>query len=78
MAGQFLLLMVFLDKTWFSPVGKVLDERDALIRSKLGSVKDNTGDVDKMAAEAQEILKVPGMGRWSGVTTSRQQSFKGN
>lgn len=36
----------------------MLDERDALIRSKLSSVKDNTGDVDKLAAEAQEILKV--------------------
>lgn len=57
MAGQFLLLMVFLEKTWFTPVGKVLDERDTNIRSKLGSVKDNTGDVDKLAAEAQEILK---------------------
>ncbi len=58
MMGQFLLLMVFLEKFWFTPVGKVLDERDALIRSKLGSVKDNTTDVDKFAAEAQAILKV--------------------
>jgi len=57
MAAQFLLLMVFLEKTWFTPVGKVLDERDSLIRSKLGSVKDSTGDVDKLAAEAQDILK---------------------
>lgn len=39
MVGQFLLLMVFLDKFWFGPVGKVLDERDALIRNQLGSVK---------------------------------------
>jgi hypothetical protein len=58
MAGQFLLLMVALDKLWFTPVGKVLDERDALIRSKLANVSDNTGDVDKYAQEAQEILKV--------------------
>eukprot|EP00199_Chlamydomonas_sp_CCMP681_P006306 CAMPEP_0119116392 /NCGR_PEP_ID=MMETSP1180-20130426/52250_1 /TAXON_ID=3052 ORGANISM="Chlamydomonas cf sp, Strain CCMP681" /NCGR_SAMPLE_ID=MMETSP1180 /ASSEMBLY_ACC=CAM_ASM_000741 /LENGTH=217 /DNA_ID=CAMNT_0007105529 /DNA_START=18 /DNA_END=671 /DNA_ORIENTATION=+ len=58
MAGQFLLLMVFLDKFWFTPVGKVLDERDAGIRNMLGSVKDNSGDVDKFAVEAQEILKV--------------------
>ena len=57
MAGQFLLLMVFLDKAWFSPVGKVLDERDAMIRSKLGEVKDSSGDIDKYAVEAQEILK---------------------
>ncbi len=58
MAGQFLLLMFFLEKFWFTPVGKVLDERDALIRSKLSSVKDNTGDVEKFAVEAQDILKV--------------------
>eukprot|EP00983_Pelagomonas_calceolata_P030119 943631-Pelagomonas_calceolata.AAC.2 len=35
MMAQFLLLMVMLDKLWFTPVGRVLDERDALIRSKL-------------------------------------------
>ena len=103
MASEFLLLMVVLEKTWFTPVGKVLDERDGMIRSggepsagpathargggpcpcsrefghfkgkkgkgsldydgdpesdrcscyilrdKLGSVKDNTGDVEKFA-----------------------------
>ena len=39
MATQFLLLMVFLEKTWFTPVGKVLDQRDKLLRDQLGSVK---------------------------------------
>jgi F-type H+-transporting ATPase subunit b len=39
MASEFLLLMVFLEKTWFTPVGKVLDDRDALLREKLGAVK---------------------------------------
>jgi len=39
MATQFLLLMVFLEKTWFTPVGNVLDERDRQLREKLGSVK---------------------------------------
>jgi F-type H+-transporting ATPase subunit b len=43
MVGQFLLLMVFLDKFWFGPVGKVLDERDALIRKSLSSVKVQHG-----------------------------------
>lgn len=57
MAGEFLLLMVFLDKFWFTPVGEVLDKRDAEIRNKLGAVKDNTGDVEKFAMEAAEILK---------------------
>ena len=39
MATQFLLLMVFLDKFWFTPVGQVLDNRDKLLREQLGSVK---------------------------------------
>ena len=39
MAGQFLLLMVFLDKFWFGPVGKVLDERDGYIREQLQKFK---------------------------------------
>lgn len=57
MATEFLLLMVFLEKTWFTPVGKVLDERDALIREKLGSVKDNTGDVGKFISEAEALVR---------------------
>lgn len=57
MAGEFLVLMVFLDKFWFSPVGKVLDERDATIRNQLSSVKGNSGDVDKLVAEAADIIK---------------------
>lgn len=57
MAGQFLLLMVFLDKSWFTPVGKVLDERDELIRSKLASVSGNTEKIAEMQAEAEKTLK---------------------
>jgi F-type H+-transporting ATPase subunit b len=57
MVGQFLLLMVFLDKTWFTPVGKLLDERDALIREKLSSVKGDSGSTADMQAEAERILK---------------------
>lgn len=39
MVTEFLLLMVFLEKTWFTPVGDVLDKRDKALREKLGSVK---------------------------------------
>ena len=39
MVTEFLLLMVFLEKTWFTPVGEVLDKRDKALREKLGSVK---------------------------------------
>jgi F-type H+-transporting ATPase subunit b len=57
MAGQFLALMFFLDKFWFGPVGKVLDERDELIRSRLASVKGNSSDLEKFTLEAEQILK---------------------
>ena len=49
MAGQFLVLMVVLDKLVYSPVGKVLDDRDAQLRSKLEAVKDNSADLLKFA-----------------------------
>ena len=56
MAGQFLILMVLLDKTWFSPVGKVLDDRDAKIRSLLAGVQDNSEDLVKMEEEGKTLL----------------------
>ncbi|PNH00786.1 ATP synthase subunit b', chloroplastic [Tetrabaena socialis] len=71
MGTEFLLLMVFLDKTWFTPVGKVLDERDNMIRSKLGSVKDNGGDVGKLIAEAESILKAA-RGEVSGMVNAKK------
>lgn len=43
MVTEFLLLMVFLEKTWFTPVGNVLDQRDKALREKLGSVKVSSG-----------------------------------
>lgn len=57
MIGQFLLLMVFLDKTWFTPVSRLLNERDELIRSKLSSVQGNTGNISEMQEEAERILR---------------------
>eukprot|EP01024_Parvocaulis_polyphysoides_P016290 TRINITY_DN17229_c0_g1_i1.p1 TRINITY_DN17229_c0_g1~~TRINITY_DN17229_c0_g1_i1.p1 ORF type:complete len:153 (-),score=30.92 TRINITY_DN17229_c0_g1_i1:137-595(-) len=57
MAGQFILLMIWLDKFWFGPVGKVLDERDELIRSKLAAVKDNSEELFKLQEEAEKVVK---------------------
>jgi F-type H+-transporting ATPase subunit b len=37
-AIEFLLLMVALDKLYFSPLGKFMDDRDAKIRTELGEV----------------------------------------
>lgn len=57
MASEFLLLMVFLDKFWFGPVGAVLDERDEIIRSKLASVKGDTSELAELAAQAESAVK---------------------
>jgi len=57
MAGEILLLMVFLDKFWFAPLGKVLDERDATLRNQLGQVKDGSSELDKLAADAAAVVK---------------------
>lgn len=56
MAGQFLLLMVFLEKSWFTPVGELLDKRDGELRSKLSLVKDNGGAVKELQEEAEGVL----------------------
>ena len=50
MAGQFLLLMLVLDKLVYSPVGKDL-------RTKLEAVKDNAGDLMKYTTEADGIIR---------------------
>lgn len=57
MAAEFLLLMVFLDKTWFTPVGDLLDKRDAELRGMVGEVKDNSANLAALKAEADGILR---------------------
>jgi F-type H+-transporting ATPase subunit b len=57
MVVNFLLLMVFLEKTWFGPVGKVLDERDAKIRARLGSVKTGDDELASLTKESESLLK---------------------
>lgn len=44
--GEFLLLMFALDKIFFTPLGKFMDERDAAIKEKLNSVKDTSEEVN--------------------------------
>jgi hypothetical protein len=39
---------VFLDKTWFGPVGRTLEERDAYLREKLSSVKGDSGELNRL------------------------------
>jgi len=56
MVTEFLLLMVFLDKTWFTPVGKQLEDRDAYLREKLSSVKGDSGELNRLQEEAERVV----------------------
>jgi hypothetical protein len=58
-AGQFLALMFVLDKLIYTPVGEVLDKRDGELRSKLAAVKDNSGELSKLAVSVQAAWIVP-------------------
>jgi F-type H+-transporting ATPase subunit b len=58
-ATEFLLLMVILDKTIFGPVGKALDDRDALIRDQLAAVGDNSTAVADLIVRTRNAQRDP-------------------
>ncbi|GKU87289.1 hypothetical protein SLEP1_g1713 [Rubroshorea leprosula] len=57
MMAQFLILMFALDKIYFTPLGKFMDERDAAIKEKLSSVKDTSGEVKQLEEQAAAVMK---------------------
>ncbi|KAI3454212.1 hypothetical protein Pfo_010875 [Paulownia fortunei] len=56
-ALEFLFLMFALDKIYYTPLGKFMDERDAAIREKLGSVKDTSEEVKQLEDQAAAVMK---------------------
>ncbi|WP_407803801.1 hypothetical protein, partial [Staphylococcus aureus] len=46
-----------LDKIYYSPLGKFMDDRDAAIREKLGSVKDTSAEVKQLEQQGVAIMK---------------------
>uniref|UniRef100_A0A1D1Y0B6 ATP synthase subunit b', chloroplastic n=1 Tax=Anthurium amnicola TaxID=1678845 RepID=A0A1D1Y0B6_9ARAE len=56
-AAEFLLLMVALDKVYFTPLGRFMDERDAAIRAQLADVKDTSGEVRQLEEQAAAVMK---------------------
>lgn len=56
-AAEFLFLMFALDKVYYSPLGKFMDERDAAIREKLNSVKDTSSEVKALEEQAAAVMK---------------------
>merc|ERR1712048_376729 len=57
MAAQFIALMIFLDKNWFFPIGKVLDQRNEKVRILLCSFNDGREELIALEIEAEIILK---------------------
>ncbi|CAN4097888.1 unnamed protein product [Withania somnifera] len=57
MMAEFLFLMFALDKLYFSPLGKFMDERDAAIKEKLSSVKDTSAEVKQLEDQAAAIMR---------------------
>nr|XP_009771417.1 PREDICTED: uncharacterized protein LOC104221959 [Nicotiana sylvestris] len=55
--AEFLFLMFALDKLYFSPLGKFMDERDSSIKEKLNSVKDTSAEVKQLEDQAAAIMK---------------------
>ncbi|XP_051129261.1 ATP synthase subunit b', chloroplastic [Andrographis paniculata] len=56
-AVEFLFLMFALDKVYYTPLGKFMDERDAAIREKLSSVKDTSEEVKQLEEQAAAVMK---------------------
>ncbi|KAI6680466.1 hypothetical protein NL676_034347 [Syzygium grande] len=55
--GEFLLLMFALDKIYFSPLGRFMDERDAAIGETLSSVKDTSAEVKQLEEQAAAAMR---------------------
>ncbi|XP_047946204.1 ATP synthase subunit b', chloroplastic-like [Salvia hispanica] len=56
-AAEFLFLMFAMDKLYYSPLGKFMDERDAAIREKLNSVKDTSAEVKQLEEQGAALMK---------------------
>ncbi|CAK9154601.1 unnamed protein product [Ilex paraguariensis] len=55
--AEFLILMFTLDKLYYSPLGKFMDERDAAIKEKLASVKDTSAEVKQLEEQGTAVMR---------------------
>jgi len=53
--AEFLTMMTILDKTMFTPLGKVMAERDEYIRSRTADLKGNSDEIAALEAKAKQI-----------------------
>jgi len=54
--AEFLTMMVILDKTMFSPLGKVMAERDEYIRSRTADLKGNSDEIKALEDKAAKLI----------------------
>uniref|UniRef100_A0A7N0RA73 Uncharacterized protein n=1 Tax=Kalanchoe fedtschenkoi TaxID=63787 RepID=A0A7N0RA73_KALFE len=55
--AEFLLLMFALDKVYYTPLGRFMDERDGYDQAKLIEVKDTSLDIKAMEEQMAAIMK---------------------
>lgn len=55
--AEFLFLMFTLDKLYYSPLGKVMDDRDAMIKEQLASVKDTSEELKQLEEQAEAMMR---------------------
>jgi F-type H+-transporting ATPase subunit b len=55
--AEFLFLMFALDKLYYSPLGKVMDDRDAMIKEQLAGVKDSSEELKQLEEQAEAMMR---------------------
>ncbi|MEO1941999.1 MAG: hypothetical protein ABGW77_03810 [Campylobacterales bacterium] len=55
-AGIFLVTLALLNKWLFHPLVKFIDEREAKLQQSLSQIEDNSGEVERLKEEIEEIL----------------------
>eukprot|EP00468_Gymnochlora_sp_CCMP2014_P012301 CAMPEP_0167751900 /NCGR_PEP_ID=MMETSP0110_2-20121227/6833_1 /TAXON_ID=629695 /ORGANISM="Gymnochlora sp., Strain CCMP2014" /LENGTH=210 /DNA_ID=CAMNT_0007637443 /DNA_START=182 /DNA_END=814 /DNA_ORIENTATION=+ len=56
MASEILLLSFFLDKMWFGPLGKVIDDRNAMMKSTMDFADSGVDECESMVSFAENAL----------------------
>jgi F-type H+-transporting ATPase subunit b len=57
MVSQLIILMVFLDKTWFGPVGDHLDLREQEMKRKISTISEKNRLTTQLLSTAKELIQ---------------------
>ena len=76
MAIQFVVLVAVLNKLFYTPLGKVLDDRDEFIRGGLGNAKDRLVEAEKLTIQYEQELAQTRREAQSVVATAKAEAQK--